>query len=83
MKTILVKYLPATNRLGARLKATDTDRNSLIVSKHYELDGTDEARRVALMFIDKMGWNVEITGDGFLQQYGHVFTIKTVRKEAT
>ena len=74
MKAIIVKYLGATDTKGTRLKASDGDNNQLTLSRDYSLDFDKDARRVAEAFINKMGWNVVISGQGGLKN-SEVFTI--------
>jgi hypothetical protein len=46
MQSIQTKYLPATNHLGARIKAT-CERGSITISYPYDLSG-DEVHREAV-----------------------------------
>jgi len=78
MKVIKVKYQGPTDTKGARLKASDGD-NSLIMAVDYSLDGERLFSHAALAFIEKMGWNVEISGSGVYQGDWY-FTLK-LRKE--
>jgi ribosomal protein S27E len=71
MKAILVKYLPATNTRGARLKATDCDHNTLTIS--YPSDSTHAHSCAALALCRKMGWKGTLV-EGGLGDGSSVFT---------
>ena len=55
MKAIMTKYLGPTDRRGARIKASDLDRNSVTVS--YDHASHDPHRDAAVALIRKMGWH--------------------------
>lgn len=58
MKSILVKYLPATNRKGSRLKASDCDNNSVIISKPDHTQKGEETHFEATKALcEKMNWH--------------------------
>lgn len=71
MKAILVKYLPATNRTGSRLKATDVDSNSLTIPYPHESRHAHADCAVALC--RKMGWKGTLV-EGGLGDGTSVFT---------
>lgn len=77
MKAIQVRYLPATNFKGTRMKAFVEGGHSVTVPYQYEIS-SDEARAhdVAIELINRLGWNVEITGAGMIANGDYVFTIK-------
>jgi len=78
MKAIQIKFLPATNFMGARMKAWAEGGNSVTVPYQYELsDDTLRAQEVAQELIGRMGWNVEIGGMGQLPNGDWVATLKS------
>jgi len=60
MKAILTKRLPATNTKPARIKAYDSDGNSIVLSVHvFPLDDANEEGKhfhTASALASKMGW---------------------------
>jgi hypothetical protein len=57
MKAIVTKYLPASNSKGARIKASDSDGNSITVSYPQECHTELEASRTAANALcEKMNW---------------------------
>lgn len=75
MKAIQVKYLPPTVRKGARYKAFAEGGLSFTLSRDYELNGEDDARRAALALMAKMQWRSRISGAGGLANGDYVFTL--------
>ena len=64
MQSIQVKYLPATNTKGARLKAT-CEAGSLIESREYSLEVKDQALGLAYKLANqKLDWNVKAFSQG-------------------
>ena len=57
MKAIKTIYLCPTNTRGARVKATDTDRNSITLYWADELDEKENHRAAAAALIKKMDWH--------------------------
>lgn len=55
-KSIAVKYLPATNFRGARLKASDGDGNSITVSYDYGASRDERPQVAARALCEKMKW---------------------------
>lgn len=78
MKAIQVRFLPATDFKGARIKAFVEGGGSVTVPYQYELS-EDEGRvsEVAQELIYKMQWNVEISGIGQLPNGDYAITIKS------
>lgn len=76
MKAIQVKYLGATDFKGSRLKAFVEGGHSVTVPFQYEIS-SDEARAhdVALELINRLGWDLEITGSGMIANGDYVFTL--------
>jgi hypothetical protein len=76
MKAIQIRFLPATNFKGARMKAWTEGNNSITLPFLYELS-TDELRATLMAeeLIIKMNWNVKITGIGQLPNNDWVATI--------
>ena len=68
MKAIEVKYLPATNCKGTRVKAQAEGGNSITVSRYYKrlnhLEGLELSQEVAVMLCEKMSWPTELIGGG-------------------
>lgn len=77
MKAIQIKFLSPTNFKVARMKAFTEGGNSVTVPYQYELSN-DELRAiyVAEALINKMNWNVEISGIGQLPNGDYVATLK-------
>lgn len=72
MQAIVVKYLPATNYKGARLKAY-ADGGSVTISYPYELNRGEGYRHVAELLRAKLGWNAPNYGrliEGGLPKHG-------------
>lgn len=76
MQAILIKYLPATNTMGVRLKAS-ARVGTLIESRKYELDCDAQARELAIKFAREMysEGGYSITGFGTLPNGDYVATI--------
>ena len=75
MKAIQVRYLGCTNHKPSRWKAFAADGLQVTRSYDHALQPEDNARCAALKLIDKMNWNVKITGSGSLPNGDYVFTI--------
>jgi hypothetical protein len=78
MKAIQIKYLPATNFKGSRMKAWTEGGNSITVPFQYEIsDDLARAQDVAQELINKMGWDAhsKITGMGTLPNGDWVATL--------
>lgn len=75
MHTIKTRYLGATNVRGARIKATDIDRNT--ITTPYDASKTRERNYVlaALAFCKKMKWTGYIM-PGYIRD-GMIFTLYT------
>jgi hypothetical protein len=65
MKAIFVKYIPASNVKGSRLKAFDGDGNQVTVGYPHELSRSKMHRFAAESLVKKMGWS------GHLVEGGH------------
>ena len=64
-KSIAVKYLPATNYRGARMKASDGDGNSITVSYDCGASHDERPQAAARALCEKMQWTgVLIQGGG-------------------
>lgn len=64
MKAIVVKYLPPTNRRGPRYKATDGDKNSLVVSEAHQFTTQGNKIRAAVLLCERMGWTTGLVSGG-------------------
>lgn len=74
MKAIQIKYLPATNTKGARLKAF-TDAGSITESRQYDLNADEQALELAHKYIKKQDWAGSVTGFGTLPNGDNVVTL--------
>ena len=63
MKAIQIKYIPATDTRGVRLKVWAEGNKPQYFSRHYELDVHEQAREVAIDYIKE-------TFDGHCKLYG-------------
>ena len=64
MQSIQIKYLPATNTKGARLKAT-CEAGSLMESRNYSLDIDIQALNLAFKLANqKLDWKVKTFAQG-------------------
>lgn len=55
MQAILIKYLPATNTKGNRLKATAA-AGSITIGYPHELSGEDAYRAAGDVLVARLGW---------------------------
>ena len=62
MKAILTKYLPATHRRGSRIKAYDSDGNSVTIG--YDHAVSDPHREAAIALVLKMKWAPVVLAQG-------------------
>lgn len=75
MKAIEVKYLPATNTRGSRLKAsTLTQGQSMTESIDSSINSDKQALQLAYKLCNRMEWNVLLNGGQF-PDGTYVFTI--------
>lgn len=73
MKAILTKYLPATTHKGSRVKAFDSDGNSLTVAYDSCFSNYHAHERAANLLCKKMGWTGDLIGGGIKTGYAFVF----------
>lgn len=73
MKAIKTYYLPATNLRGPRIKATDCDRNSIVLSWAHEFTADENHALAAKALCKKMKWYGEMVMGGFPECNVHVF----------
>ena len=73
MKAIITKYISATDTKGSRIKASDSDRNSITIPYPHELSGEDVHRKAALALCEKMQWSTDLIGGGLKNGYVFVF----------
>jgi hypothetical protein len=73
MKAIITKYIPCTNTKGSRIKASDSDRNSITISYPYELSGEAVHKLAAIKLCEKMGWSTDLIGGDLKNGYVFVF----------
>lgn len=80
MQTIVTKFLPHTNTLPARIKATATNGQSLTRQyNHVSMDATQYAE-VAMALAARMQWEGEMLAGG--TKDGYVFVFSTEPKFA-
>lgn len=79
MKAITTKYFGATDRSGARIKASDGDGNAVVIPYPYELSGEAVHRKAALKLCEKMKWGRNIAGGATKTGYAFVFIDRWVR----
>ena len=73
MKAIKTTFRGPTNSRGARIIATDGDRNRVVISYPYELTQEQAHRAAAMALCAKMKWPSDIATGGFPDCYVHVF----------
>ena len=56
MKAITTRYTGPTDFKGARIIASDGDKNRVTIGYPHELDSEQGHRKAAQALIDKMGW---------------------------
>lgn len=65
MKAIETYYIGPTNTRGGRIKATDSDRNTVTIPYPHELPMGEAAHRKAAEALQsKMGWPGKLVGGG-------------------
>jgi hypothetical protein len=74
MKAIKTKYLGPTNTKGARIKASDGNGNSIIISWDYELDTDFNHVAAAVSLCEKMGWPAGVTTGWHGNEAFHLMT---------
>lgn len=79
MKAIQIRFLPATDFKGARMKAWAEGGNSIIVPFQYEISSNEyRAHLTATELLIKLKWdNVEISGIGMLPNGDYAATLKS------
>lgn len=81
MKAIKTTYLGPTNVRGSRVKASDCDRNSIILSWDNALDSDENHKAAAKALCDKMNWQGELVMGSFPKCNVHVFASRVFGKE--
>lgn len=74
MQAIQIKYLPATNTKGSRIKAFCYS-GSITVGYNYELDEEGRAIEAGYALIEKMGWKLYVRDYATLPCGDHVLTL--------
>lgn len=89
VKAITTKYVPYTNTKPARIKATDNDGHTVIVSYDKMSDGVNNLdeihRNAAIELCKKMGWDHEHLVTGYLGEkagFAHVWDDEGKRAKA-
>ena len=62
MKTIVTKYLCPSNFRGSRIKATDGDRNQVIIGYDDSINSEPNHAAACLALCRKMGWKGRLQG---------------------
>lgn len=75
MKAIQIRYLPATNFKGTRLKVWAEGVKPMIFSRDYSYEHDTNARVVAQEFMAKCGWGENYNGFGQLPNGDYVATL--------
>ena len=75
MKAILTKWLGPTDTKGTRIKAYDSDGNSVTIPIDYGLEDSDNDRAACLALIERLDWNCSILGSGYIKG-GRCFVLK-------
>lgn len=65
MKAIRTRYVGPTNTRGARIIASDGDRNSISISYPHSLNSDEGHELAAYLLMEKMQWTNRIIGGGF------------------
>lgn len=73
MKAIMTKVMPATNTKGTRIKAYDSDNNSVTVSWEHELNEEENAIHAAYKLKEKMNWKGDMAWGWVKEGYIFVF----------
>jgi hypothetical protein len=73
MKAIITKYLGPTNFKGSRIKASDMDKNSIIIGYDCGLNSEENHTKAAKALCQKMGWNNKMICGGLPNGYAFVF----------
>jgi len=75
MSTVQVKLLKPTFRLGARLKAYDSNGTQKTISYDSSKTEKENAMNAARALINKRPWNSQITAFGKLRNGDYVFIL--------
>ena len=73
MKAITTRYRGATNTRGARMEASDGDRNKVSIPYPHELNSEQAHAAAAQALRDKMGWKGRMIGGATKEGYTWVF----------
>jgi len=63
-KAIRTKYLPPTDRRGARIVASDSDGNRVVIGYPHELDGVECHQKAADALCAKLNWTGTLYAGG-------------------
>ena len=76
MKAIQIKFLPATNTKGSRLKAwCDAPFGWIVEQMDYGMENRDQALALAEALIKKLEWDCKVVGFGTLPNGDFVATL--------
>jgi hypothetical protein len=73
MQSIQTKYISATNKKGARIKATSSSNISTSVSYAYELSDEEAHFEAVKALCEKLGWAGELIAGSTKNGYSFVF----------
>ena len=73
MKAILTKYIGPSNTRGSRIKAFDSDGNSVTVPYDHALDSDANHNLAAKSLRDKMNWKGKLIGGWTADGMAYVF----------
>jgi hypothetical protein len=71
-QAITTKHLGPTNHRGSRIKAT-CEAGSLTLSRSYELNASEDHKKVALALVAELGWGPVSNWVGGGTKSGYVF----------
>jgi hypothetical protein len=73
MKSIITKYLPATNHKGSRIKAKAFGVKPITLSYDYALDAEGNHLGAALRLCKANGWPNDLVSGALPDQTGYAF----------
>lgn len=74
MKAISTRYFGPTNTRGSRIKAFDSDSNSITIPYPHELSGEAVHFAAAKALCEKMGWKGLLVGGAIKSGYVFVWS---------
>jgi hypothetical protein len=80
MKAIRTKFYGPTNTKGAKIVATDGEKNTITISYPYELNVENAHRLAAIKLCEKMGWSTNILPGWFKNECYWIFANQEAEK---